>query len=286
MSIMLSPTEMEKASLSKIIRDDTSFPLQFDTVNKDFKDFKTAISAIIKTNLNLLNEVPLPKNWELKALKEFFKKQIKSDLEKDALFEKSVEIRKYAKNMYELMASYFKEIFDYYEQRQKELSSDMFCVSKMFLNSDLPTAFVRSIEDSMLAEKDYIEICVKKIREERLSLLRYHSNRTKFQRVCDSHNSWVNKFEDRLAKMERGRVKLIWYVDFNNSASFRDIFKDKNIKTSLLDKQILSDLINTLQNQVDETEKLNSSMMELSSFLPFEIDDGTRAIRKIMQLLG
>ena len=180
---MLSLTDMENASLSKIIRDDLSFPLQFDTVNEDFKDFKTAISRVVESNLNLLNEIPLPKNWELEALKKFFKSQIKSDLEKDVLFEKSVEMSKYAKNMYESMDLYFKEIFDYYEQREKELSLDMFCVSKMFLNSDLPMSFLRSIEDSMLAEKDYIEICVKKIRQERLSLLRYRNNRTKFQSV-------------------------------------------------------------------------------------------------------
>jgi hypothetical protein len=283
---MLSPSDMENASLSRIIRGDVSFPLQFDTVNEDFKDFKTAVSGIVEINLDLLNEIPLPKNWELEALKEFFTNQIKSDLEKDVLFEKSVEISKYAKNMYESMDSYFKEIFDYYEQQQKELSLNMFCVSKMFLNSDLPMSFLRSIEDSMLAEKDYVEIYVKKIRHERLSLLRYRNNRTKFQRVCDSHNTWVNRLENRLAEMERGRVKLIWYVDFNNSVSFGDIFKDKIVKISFLEKQILLDLIKALQDQVHEMEKLNISMTEFSSFLPFEIDDGTRAIRKIMQLHG
>jgi len=102
--------------------------------------------------------------------------------------------------------------------------------------------------------------------------------------VCDSHNSWVNRLDDTLAEMERGRVKLIWYVDFNNSASFGDIFKDKIVKTSVLDKQILFDIISVLRNKVHEMEKLNVSMTELSSFLPFEINDGTRVIRKIMQL--
>lgn len=86
---MLSPTDMEKASLSKIIRDDTSFPLQFDTVSKDFKDFKTAISENVETNLDLLNEVPLPKNLDREELREFFRKEITSDLEKDVLFEKT-----------------------------------------------------------------------------------------------------------------------------------------------------------------------------------------------------
>lgn len=285
MSIMLSPTDMEKASLSKIIRDDPSFPLQFNAVNKDFKDFKTAISENVEANLDLLNEIPLPKNLDREELREFFRKDITSDLEKDMLFEKSVELCKYAKNMYELMDSYFREIFDYYEQRKKERFINMFCVSKMFLNSDLPMAFAFSVEDSILAEIDYIEIFTKRIKQERLSLFRNRNNQTKFKRVCDSHNVWVDRFHETPAQMDHDRVKLVWYVDFNNSASLNEIFKDKTIKMKLLDKETLFNFINTLQNQVHQMEKLNASMTEPYSFLPFEIDDGTKAIRKIMQLL-
>lgn len=282
---MLSPTDMENASLSRIIREDASFPLQFDTVNKDFKDFKTSISEAVEINLNLLNEIPLPKNLDREELRDFFRKEIKSDLEKDVLFEKSVELRKYAKNMYELMDSYFREVFDCNEQRKKELVIDMFCVSKMFLNSDLPMAFSGLVEDSILAEIDYVEIFTKKIRQERLGLLKNRNNRTKFQRVCDSHNIWVDRFRETLAQMEHDRVKLTWYVDFNNSASLNEIFKEKTVKMRLLDKEILLDFSNALQNQVHQMEKLNASMIELRSFLPFKIDDGTKAIRKIMQLL-
>lgn len=283
---MLPFTDVKEASWSKIIRDDTSFPLQFNSANEDFKNFKTAVSDIVESNLELLDEVPLPKNIHLEEVKEYFRNLIKSDLEKDVLFEKSVEIGKYANNMYKLMDSYFGKIFDYNEERQKELSFDMFCVSKMFLNSDLQMPFLRSIEDSILAERDYIEIFVRKIRYERMSLIRNRNNRTKFQRVCDDHNSWVGKFSERLVEMERARVRLIWYADFNNSANLDEFFKDKTIKTSLLDKKILDDLIGALQNQIREMERLNAPMMELSSFLPFEVDHGTKAIRTIMQLLG
>ena len=282
---MLSPTDMEKASLSKIIRDDTSFPLQFNTFNKDFKDLKTAISENVETNLDLLNEIPLPKNLDREELREFFRKKMKSNLEKDVLLEKSVELRKYTKNMYEFMDLYFREIFDYYEQRKKEQSIDMFCLSKMFLNSDLPMAFSGLVEDSILAEIDYIEIFTKRIKQERLGLLRNRNNQTKFQRVCDSHNVWIDRFNETPAQMEHDRVKLIWYVDFNNSASLNEIFKEKTIKMRLLDKETLFNFSNALQNQVHQMEKLNASMIEPYSFLPFKIDDGTKAIRKIMQLL-
>jgi hypothetical protein len=284
-NFMLSLGEMEKASLPKIIHNGTSFPLQFGTINKDFEDFKTAISKVIESNLSLLDETPLPKNLKIEELKKYFRNKIKSELQKDSLFEKAIELSAYTKNMYEKMDSYFKEIFDYYEERQKELSSDIFCVSKMFLNSDLPMPFLRSIEDSLLAEKDYIQIYTKRIRNERLSLLRYRNNQSKFKRVCDSHNTWAVKFGNELVELERLRIKLIWYVDFNNSANLNEIFEDKIIKMRLLDASILIDFIHKLENQVYKMEKLNVSMAEPSSFLPLEIDDGTRAIRNMMQLL-
>lgn len=283
---MLSFTDVKEASWSKIIRDDTSFPLQFNIANEDFKNFKTAVSGVVESNLGLLDEVPLPKNLHLEEVKEYFRNLIKSDLEKDVLFEKSVEISKYANNMYKLMNSYFGEIFDYCEERQKKLSLDVFCVSKMFLNSDLPMPFLRSIENSILAERDYIAIFVRKIRYERMSLIRNRNNRTKFQRVCNAHNSWVGGFSERSVEMERARVRLIWYADFNNSANLDEFFKDKTIKTSLLDEKILDDFIGALQNQVREMERLSAPMMEVSSFLPSEVDQGTKTIRTIMQLLG
>ena len=285
MNFMLSLGEMEKASLPKIIHNGTSLPLQFGTINKDFEDFKTAISKVIENNLSLLDEIPLPKNLKIEKLRERFRNQIKSDLQKDTLFEKAVELRGYAENMYEKMDSYFREIFDYYEERQKNLSSDIFCASKMFLNSDLPMPFLRSIEDSLLAEKDYIQIYTKRIHNERLSLLRYLNNLLKFKRVCDSHNIWAAKFRNELIELERLRIKLIWYVDFNNSANLNEIFEDKIIRMRLLDASILFDFIDKLENQVYKMEKLNASMAEPSSFLPLEIDDGTRAIRNMMQLL-
>lgn len=286
MSFMLSLDEMEIASLPKVICDDASFPLQFELVNKDFEDFKTAISKVVKNNLSLLDEIPLPKHLKIEELRERFQNEIKSDLQKDRIFEKSVEINKYAKNMYSMMNSYFREVFDYHKQKQKRLSSDMFCISKMFLNSDLPMPFMRTVEDSLLYEIDSIEVFVKRIRYEQMSLVRYRNNRPKFGRVCDSHNSWANKFNEQKIKLERLRVKLIWYVDFNNSANLNEILEDKIIKTSLLDKRVLFDFINTLQSQVLKMEKLNASMTKPTSFLPFEINEGTRAIHKIMHLLS
>ena len=282
---MLSVSDMESAPLSKFVRDDISFPLHFDNVSEDFQDLKNTIARVIEINLDLLDEVPLPKHFNREEMIDFFKRQVKSDLEKDVLFEKSVELRKYSRNMYEAMDSYFGQVFHYYEQRQKRLSLELFGISKMFLNSDLPTLFVTTIENSILAEKDYIGIFVRKIRQERSSLLRYRNDRQKFRRVCDSHNRWANRFHERLDTMESGHVKLIWYVDLSNSRSYDEIFKEKFIKTNLLDKEILSAFINSLINQVHECEKLNASMTESCSFLPFETDGGTRTIRKIMQIL-
>ena len=282
---MLSLPNTERVSFPKIVRDDISFPLRFSNVDEAFRDFKTCISETIKTNLDLLNEVPLPKNLR-EELREYLKSQIQSHLERDPIFEKSVEIGRYSKNMFKSIESYFREIFGFHEELTKDLHSDIFGVSKMFLNSDLPLPFLKTTSDSSLAEIDYIAVFDKEIRKERLDLIVNRNHRRKFERICDLHNLWVTRFDERRNKMERERVKLIWYVDFNNSASVDEIFKDKSIRLSSLDKPILYNFIRGLLEQVKEMEKLNSAKMEWLSFLPCKIDNGTKAIIKMMQLLN
>lgn len=286
MRVMLSLPEMKPDYFSKIVRNDASYPLQFSSVDEAFKDFKVRISETVKSNLDLLNEVSLPKNISIEQLRKYLKSEIEKDLKEDRLFEKSVEISRYSKNMLELMDSYFREIFAFHEERKKVLHSEIFDVSKMFLNSDLPLPFMKVIGDSILTEIDYIDIFDKEIRKERLNLIVNRNNRTKFERVCESHNTWVSRFSERRNKMDRQRVKLFWYVDFNNSASVNEVFKDKSIKTSSLNRQILFDLIQGLQEQVVEMEKLNTTKMKFQLFPPCKTDDGTRTIVKMMNILS
>lgn len=282
--VMLSLPETKPDHFSKIVRNDISYPLQFSSVDEAFKDFKERISETVKDNLDLLNEVPLHTNIPMEEFREYLKGEIEKDLKEDRLFEKSVEISRYSKNMFDLMESYFREIFAFHEERKKALHSDIFDISKVFLNSDLPLQFINTFGDSILAEIDYVGLFDKEIRKERLDLIVNSNNRTKFERICESHNAWVSQFSERRNRMDRQRVKVFWYVDFNNSASVNEIFKDKIIKTSCLKKQVLHNLIQVLQENVVEMEKLNATKMKF--FLPCKTDDETKAIVKMMNILS
>lgn len=282
---MQSSSNAESISLSKIVRDDPSSSLEFDNVDAAFRDYKTAIAETIETNLSLLSEISLPKHLTLDEIREFLRKDIDTDLRKDQLFEKAVEVSRYAKNMSESMGAYFREIFDFHEKRKERLREEMFEISRMLLDSDLPLSFLKTIEASILAEGDYIDIFDKEIKKEWRDLLAYQNNRPKLERVCDIHNLWVRQFDEQQKNMKHERVKMIWYVDFNNSASVDEIFKDKFIKTNLLDKNILQDYTSRLQKRVHETEKQNASRTEFRSFLSYETSDEAQAILGIMQLI-
>lgn len=283
---MLSDQAAKGFSLPKIIRNDTSFPLEFENITDTFKDYKTAISETIEDNLSLLEEIPIPEHLSMDILKEFLRKDIDSDLRKDELFEKAVEIGRYAKSMNNSMDSYFREIFTYHEKLKQDMNSKIFYVSKMFLNSDLPLSFLKSIGDSILVEKDHTDIFDKEIRKEWWNLLASRSNRPKFEKICDTHNLWIKEFSERQKQMERQRVKLVWYVDFNNSSNIDEVFKDKFVKKSLLDEGILRDLISELQKIVQEAEKLSMSRLEFHPFAEkHETESDVRTILEIMQII-
>lgn len=286
MVVMLSIPDTKSSSLRKIVRYDTSPSLQFDTVNEAFKDFKSGISTVVESNVNLLKEVPLHYKLHFEDLKEYLEAQIVADLSRDLLFEQAIEISRYARNMYESMDSYFHKIFDFHQKLKEQLYVEMFSISKMFLNSDLPTSFMNVVGESLLTEIDYLDIFDKEIRKEKFDLIRYRSNRPKFERVCERHNLWVRRFDEIRERMERERVKLIWYVDFNNSEGLNEVFKEKRIKMNLLNKSTLYDLIFKLQEQTRKMADLNSSRIEFLSFLKRKPDEGTRTLLRMIQILN
>jgi len=276
--------DIKSLSLPKIVRNDISFPMQFAT-SDIFHDFNTAISEVVKVNINLLDQLPLPQHLQREDISRYFENNIISDLKQDALFERSVKIGKYAKDMFKSMESYFNEIFDFHEDLKKELQSSIFFHSKMFLNSDLPLSFIKTLGDSLLTETDYLNLFDRQIRKERLSLLGARSNRPKFERICESHNSWVKEFGERLDAMENERVKLIWYVDIYNSKTIDEIFKAKFIKKSSLNLDMLFDMIMRLQKQTQEMEKLNNAFVkEFHPSLSYE-NDAARTLLKMMHIL-
>jgi len=287
---MLSYPDIVSNSLQKIIREDVSSNLQFD-IDNAFKDFKSGVSAVIKSNIKLLEEVPLTHRLSRGDIKNFLEHKIRKDLYEDPIFEKAIELSRYTRNMLKYMDSYFKEIFTFHEKVKKELYVEIFHVSKMFLNSDLPLSFINVVSDSLLAEIDCIDIFDREIKREWLDLIKYRSNVTKFKRVCENHNRWVDAFIKAKARMEKARIKLIWYIDFNNSENVHEIFKDKQIRIKLLDRIVLIKLIDELRKCVHQMEELNNSKIDINSVFQSyrdykQKDEGTKTLLRMIQVFS
>lgn len=285
MRAMLSLAEANKPSSQKTIRTVVSSLLQFDKTDAAFKDFKSGIVSVIKSNLDLLDGFPLHHDLRLEDVRSFLEDQIKKDLTNDLMFEKSVEINRYSRDMLRSMDAYFKEIFDFHKSLKDELYMEIIDASRMYLNSDLPLSFLNSRTDSLLAEIEYIATFDKIIHKERLDLIRSRNNRVKFKRICDSHNDWVRQFAARRKQVEDERVRLLWYVDFNNSKTVDEIFKDKFLTIGLVKASILEDYISRLEKETEEMERLNFSKMKFKPILEEELDNGTRTLLGMMHIL-
>jgi len=259
--------------------------LESNNVNDAFKDYKTAISENVKINIEILKEVPVRKDLKKELMKRF-EAMITKDFETDELFEKRVEIHRYAKDMSNSIESYFRETYKFNKERKKQLSYQMFTTSKMFLNSDLPISYVKTLNNSLLTEMDFIDLFEKEVRKEKLRLLVSRQNEIKFQRICEEHNVWANKFAEMRNTMDRIRVKLDWYIDFNNSKDVDEIFKEKIIKSSSLDRNVLFGFINELLESVRTMEKQNITKMGFDFSHSSDNDDGTMTMVKMMKLLS
>jgi hypothetical protein len=287
---MLSLGSSRSSDKPEIVRRTIVFPQRFevtgDAISKALEDYKTAIAETVKANLDLLDELPSLKTLHTEELKEFLQKAVEDDLKRDLVFEKSVELQRYMNDMWRYVDSYFKEVFNHHANLKDQTDADIFAVSRMFFNSDLPVSFLKTIENSLLTEKDYIDIYDKRIRRERLDLLVNRNNRRKFEKICDVHNRWIDPFVSRLKNLDRTRVKIIWYVDFNNSDKIEDIFKDKAINSSRIDTHILQNAIDDLQKLTYEIGRLVEANMEFHPFASYEGTDSVRTIRRIMDLLS
>jgi len=276
---------IDKVCFSKSVRSELIFPSKFNDINSTFKDFKNAIAETVKSNLKLLSEIPIAQHLERDAVQSFIENNISCHLKEDSLFEEGFTLSGYTEDMFKHYISYFNNVYDYYANLKNSMYSIIFGVSKMFLNSDLPLSFLNSINDATLTEVDYINIFVKRIRDERRQLLVSHDNLVKFKRVCDSHNSWIKDYEEVLDSIEDMRVKLIWYVDINCSQTISEIFEEKTIKKNMLDKETLFSFILELQRITRNLEQINSSFTR--GFRPFLSYDNVAAktLSKIVRIL-
>jgi hypothetical protein len=257
----------------------------YGDVEETFKDFKTALADAVQSNLDILKELPPLKSLSIEEIAQYLEKDIKSHLEKDSLFEKSVEISRYVKDISKYLASYFGEIFEYHDNIRASIDHSIFNGCRMFFNSDLPFSFLSAIGDALLAEKDYMDVYDRRIHREYIGLLASRNNKKKFERLCDAHNQWVNPMTKKLDNIQRTRIKLMWYVDFSNSMSVDELFKIKPLKSSSLDKDALESIIVSLKDQTIDVKKIVESGFR-PSLIPCEIDSGVGTIVKVVDLLG
>jgi hypothetical protein len=269
-----------------IVENQFTAPLKCNTLNDDFDNYKKTIAETIERNVKILYELPPPRNFLSEDLEVFIRAKIKSDLEKDKLFEKTVEVNKYANSIFDCMEKYFANIFTLHISYKNMHSCELFEISKGFLNSDLPEQFLKAISNSLQVETDFIDLFDKRIKKEHLTLLGFKNNRTKFERLCKEHNGWSHEFAEKIDKIAHDRTKLIWYVDINNSTTVENCFKDKFIKVEVIDKKLLLKLIDTLEQTTSELEVLVTTNLESQCLPTRTMDDSTRAITAMMEILN
>jgi len=270
---------------SDLVLEDT-FSAAGGTIKKDFEDYQSEIEKMITYNLSILDELPPLRNFSLDDLKNRFKIMVTEDIQKDKIFEKGVEIKKYSNNLQRYLLKYFQEIFAYQDQQQEKLNSRLFDFCRMFYNSDLPLQYLKVGGDAILVQRDFKDHYVKRLHREYLALLKNRSNDKKCEKICDEHNKWIKPFNEQRIAINRLWLRLVWYIDFNNSPTVNDIFKTKTIQSENLDMQVVQDLTNQMYLLVQKMDNLLDSFIEFKPFTSYEGKDGARAIRKIMELLN
>jgi hypothetical protein len=264
---------------------DSTLPLECNVLQRDVDEYKRAIAKTIERNIELLKELPPPKNFTIEEIVEHFKKKIKADLEKDTYFEERVEVGIYAHSMFDSMSKYFAKIHDLNKEEKEKNSYAIFSVSRLFLNSNLSDDFFKTISSSYLIENDFLDLFDTTIRTEHVKLISYKSQRVKFERVCNKHNAWVHKFTEKLNLIGKNRTKLIWYVEIANSNKLEELFKDKFIKKENIDQKILTKLINAVTETTTQLEKLVLTNFNNHHLLTDEIDDNIKTLTDLMNAL-
>jgi hypothetical protein len=281
----MSICEAKKTAMPLSLERDSILPLECNALQRDFDAYKKAIAKTIERNVELLKELPPPKNFAFDELVAYFQKEIRADLEDNTLFEKSVEIGQYAHSMLESMTKYFANIYDFNKEEREKNSCYVFSISRLFLNSNLPDEFFKTISNSYFLENDFLNIFDRKIKRDSIKLVGYRHNYVKFKRVCDKHNLWVKDFTDKLKLIDENRTKLIWYVEISNSNKLEELFNYKFVKEENLDKVILLKLIGDVAETTSQFEELVLYNLEKKYLPTTNIDEGIKTITNLMDTL-
>jgi hypothetical protein len=254
-----------------------------NALTKDFEEYKDTIARTIEINLNAVDELP-PLRFGKNDIKQHFKKLLEEQLKKDERLEKSVEIKKYCKSFNQYIVSYYEEIFKYHDKIRDDTTSWMIGASRIYFNSDLPISFLKIYEDACLAQKDYLDVFDRKIKQERMKLFSYRSNRRKFDALCDEHNRWIEPFGKKLNQVEHEQVNIMWYIDLANCEKIEDFDKPKTIHYCNLDASAFNQQLENLQKLVIESKALMRPYREFKPISSYT-DSSARVIRNIMELL-
>jgi hypothetical protein len=108
---------------------------------------------------------------------------------------------------------------------------------------------------SFKTKQRFFEIYKKKIKREESMLRLTFNNRTKFRRVIDEHNSWVEKLNPFLDDMSMQCIAFIWYIDLWNSKKLEDLFQEKTLRMSALEKNTFRQMLAQLESMVAEVRR-------------------------------
>jgi len=272
------PASFGAISTEKIVRNDVLKPISLALQNKKSEiqiDEAAEIASVIEDNIKVLDAIRIPDHFSRETLREFFEKTIREDLEKDPLHKKSVRIDKYAKDFRHYMRQYFEEIFDFHEVLKKDRLSYVQAASDIYLRSDFPPSFARTVTLSLLSECRFVDIYNKRISQEYVKFLTSLNDETKFRRHCDAHNLWVGPIDTLASELDKTRIGLVWYVEFTQSKKVEDIFKPKPIKKSLLDQEYFFVMLLDLQRKTEQFRRTLVNLGRDAFFVTPSREDST-----------
>ena len=219
-------------------------------------EVKLDVETTISDNLEILSKIPLPSHINKSDLENRIKEMAKESFDTNPMFKEASKLSKYANDFQKFFSLYFQKVFDFHERIITQLQQNLLINSNIFMQSDLPPAFLKELNLSTITEIKTVQLVDKRLRHERSALFGAKDNNIKFGRICQSHNQWVKPLIEKLEEMSTARVSLVWYLDFQNSKDINEIFKSKIIYEEKLDKETIKTLINKLQETTNALRKI------------------------------
>jgi hypothetical protein len=252
----LSVYAVHKATMPLTLGDKYAGSLQCNALTNDFEYYKKYLALTVESNIELFKQLPKPAHFDWEDLLAHMEIEIRKKLERNKIFEDTVELSKYAYSMLFSMDKFYQKIAMVSKQSKELNVQDIVGFSKDFLNSDLPDCFLAIVTRSFLVENDFSDFYQRHIDREKTKLIATKNNRLKFERLCETHNQWAKVFTKKVLEISRNRAKLVWYIDVNNSKTFDELFKEKQVSMANLDADILQHFMEIIERETNALELL------------------------------